>query len=223
MDYLRYAEGSCLIKVGNTQVLCAATVEKRVPPFLVGSGSGWITAEYGLLPSSTKPRTLREITIGRPNSRSQEISRFLGRSFRAVCDLYALREHQIIIDCDCLSCDGGTRTAAFNGGFLALLQATQRLLEKGIIEKNPIIEFAAALSVGIVHSRILLDLNYEEDSQADADMNLVLTETGRIVEIQTTAEKVPFRFETFQKMFEVAKNGIFKIIELEKEVAKSFC
>ncbi|MEO0099322.1 MAG: ribonuclease PH [candidate division WOR-3 bacterium] len=220
IGYLKYAAGSCLVKMGNTEVLCAATVEKRVPPFLVGTGSGWITAEYGMLPCSTKERTLREGTLGRANARSYEIRRFLGRSLRAICDLSALKEYQIIIDCDCLQADGGTRTASFNGALIALYQATRGLLAKRIIDRDPIIEFAGAISVGIVNSRILLDLTYEEDSQAEVDMNLVLTESGRIVEIQATAEKIPFRYETFQRMFEVAKAGIFRIIEEGKLAIK---
>jgi|UniRef100_A0A7C3UVH0 ribonuclease PH len=219
--YLKYADGSCLVKLGNSQVLCSATVEKRVPPFLVGSGQGWVTAEYGMLPCSTKERQVRESRLGRPDSRSQEISRFLGRSLRAIVDLVALREYQIIIDCDCLQADGGTRTAAFNGGLIALYQATRALLEKKIIDRDPIIELAGAISVGIVNSRILLDLTYEEDSQAEVDMNLVLTESERIIEIQATAEKIPFRYETFQRMFELAKSGIKRIIEETRNTIKS--
>ncbi len=219
-NYLKYPEGSCLIKMGNTQVLCTATLDKRLPPFLLGTGQGWVTAEYGLLPGSTKERTVREGTLGRPNARSLEIRRFLGRSLRAVVDLTALNEYQIIIDCDCLQADGGTRTASFNGGFLALYLATRSLLEKRIINKDPIIEFAGAISVGVVNSRILLDLDYEEDSQAEVDMNLVLTESGKILEIQASAEKMPFRLETAQRMFEVAKAGIFRIIEKAKKAVK---
>lgn len=221
IGYLKYVDGSCLVKMGNTQILCSATIEKRVPPFLVGTGSGWITAEYGMLPGATKERTLREGILGRPNARTQEIRRFLGRSFRAISDLSALKEYQIIIDCDCLQADGGTRTASFNGGFIALYQATRCLLAKRIIERDPIIEFAGAISVGIVNSRILLDLTYEEDAQAEVDMNLVLTESGRIVEIQATAEKIPFRYEIFQRMFEPAQAGIFRIIEEGKLAIKS--
>ncbi len=209
---LKYAEGSCLATAGNTRVLCAASVERRVPPFLVGSGQGWVTAEYGLLPRSTHQRTARE--SDRPRSRSQEIKRFLGRSLRAVCDLSALGEQQIIVDCDVIQADGGTRTLALTGGFCALKQAVDGL-RRGPAERSPILEHVAATSVGIVEGEVLLDLAYSEDFRADTDMNLVLTESGRIVEIQATAEHVPFDFEAFSRMYGMAARAIGELVRLQ--------
>lgn len=216
LSYLKYAEGSCLITAGNTKIICAATFERRVPPFLIGSGQGWVTAEYNLLPRSTQDRTVRESVTGRVKGRSQEIQRFLGRSLRAVCDLYALGETQFIIDCDVLQADGGTRTVALTGGFCALASAIKSLLDKKLLEKNPIIENVAATSVGIVDNQILLDLAYDEDSRADTDMNFVMTESGRIVEIQATAERIPFVLDDFLKMFDLAKKAIDEIIKRQK-------
>ncbi|MBN2464671.1 ribonuclease PH [candidate division WOR-3 bacterium] len=213
LDCLRYAEGSCMATAGNTRVLCAASIEKRVPPFLVGSGQGWVTAEYGLLPRSTNTRTPRETE--RPRSRSQEIRRFLGRSLRAVCDLSAFGEQQVIVDCDVIQADGGTRTLALTGGFCALKQAVERMRERGLIERNPLIEHVAATSVGIVDGDVLLDLAYSEDSRADTDMNLVMTESGRIVEVQATAEHVPFRFDEFSSMYGLAAEAINELIRLQ--------
>ena len=198
---------------GNTRVLCAASVERRVPPFLVGSGQGWVTAEYGLLPRSTHQRTPRETE--RPRSRSQEIKRFLGRSLRAVCDLSALGEQQVIVDCDVIQADGGTRTLALTGGFCALKQAVESMRGRGFIERDPFIEYVAAISVGIVEGDVLLDLAYSEDSRADTDMNLVLTESGRIVEVQATAEHVPFRFDEFNRMYGLAAKAIGELIQLQ--------
>ncbi len=218
LNYLKYAEGSCLITAGNTRILCAATFERKVPPFLVGSGQGWITAEYNLLPRSTQERTMREATTGRVKGRNQEIQRFLGRSLRAVCDLYALKENQFIIDCDVLQADGSTRTTALTGGFCALAVAVKKLLGAKVLEKNPIIENVAATSVGIVEGEILADLSYEEDSKADTDMNVVMTESGRIVEIQATAERIPFVLEDFLKMFNLAKQAIKEIVQKQKAV-----
>jgi ribonuclease PH len=210
MGYLDHAEGSCLAVAGHTRVLCAASVEKRVPPFLAGSGQGWVTAEYGLLPRSTHTRTPR--AEGRPVSRSQEIKRFLGRSLRAVCDMAALGEQQIIIDCDVLQADGGTRTLALTGGFCALKQAVGKLLRQGLVARDPLIEFVAATSVGIVDGEPLLDLAYDEDSRADTDMNVVLTESGRIVEIQATAEHIPFTFEQFGTLYALAAGGAAELL-----------
>lgn len=216
VSYLNYAEGSCLITAGNTKILVSATYEQRVPPFLLGSGKGWITAEYSLLPRSTIERTMRESVIGRLQGRTQEISRFIGRSLRSIFDLTTLGEAQIIIDCDVIQADGGTRTLAINGAFCALTQCVHYLLAKKVIKKNPILENISAISVGIVNGKILLDLTYQEDSMAEADMNLVMTESGRIVEIQTTAEKKPFSYQIFHKMFTVAEKEIRKIIHLQK-------
>lgn len=218
LDYLKYAEGSCLATAGNTKILCSASYEAKVPPFLVGSGQGWLTAEYSLLPRSTHQRTIRESTTGKLQGRNQEIRRFLGRSLRSICNLFNLGEAQIIIDCDVIQADGGTRTLALNGGFCALSQCVKNLLAKNIITKNPIIEHVGAISVGIVNNRILLDLAYDEDSRASADMNVVITENGRIVEIQATAERLPFTYDEFNKMYELAKNEINEIIKLQKQV-----
>ncbi|HTW91226.1 MAG TPA: ribonuclease PH [bacterium] len=216
---LKYAEGSCMATAGNTRVLCAASFEKRVPPFLVGSGQGWVTAEYGLLPRSTHQRTARETE--RPRSRSQEIKRFLGRSLRAVCNLSALGEQQVIVDCDVIQADGGTRTLALTGGFCALKQAVERMSGRGFVARNPLIEHVAAISVGIVEGEVLLDLDYSEDSRADTDMNLVLTESGRIVEVQATAEHVPFRFEEFSRMYDIAARAIDGLVELQRAGLKA--
>ncbi|MCX7784882.1 MAG: ribonuclease PH [candidate division WOR-3 bacterium] len=221
IGYLKYAEGSCLAIAGNTKILVSATYEQRVPPFLLGTGKGWITAEYSLLPRSTVQRTMRESVTGRLQGRTQEISRFIGRSLRSIFDLDSLGEAQIIIDCDVLQADGGTRTLAVNGGFCALAQCVNYLLAQKILKKNPIIENVSAISVGIVNGRILLDLNYQEDSLADVDMNLVMTESGQIVEIQSTAEKRPFSYHQFQNMFTVAQKEIKKIIKFQKECLRS--
>jgi len=221
LSYLDYAEGSCLATAGNTRVLCAASIERRVPPFLVGSGQGWVTAEYGLLPRSTHQRTPRE--TGRPRSRSQEIKRFLGRSLRAVCDLSALDEQQIVVDCDVIQADGGTRTLALTGGFCALQQAVERLRRQGRLEREPLLEHVAAISVGLVDGEALLDLDYAEDSRADTDMNLVLTESGRIVEVQATAEHVPFGFADFTRMYNLARQAIAELIRLQHACLASVC
>jgi ribonuclease PH len=220
LDYLKFAEGSCLITAGNTKILCAATFEPRVPSFLVGSGKGWVTAEYSLLPRSTLQRTVRESTTGKLQGRTQEIRRLLGRSLRSVCNLYNLGETQIIIDCDVIQADAGTRTLAVNGGFCALAQCVKNLRAKNLLVKNPIIENVSAISVGIVDHEIILDLAYDEDSRASADMNLVMTETGRIVEIQGTAEQNPFSYEEFKTMFDLARKEITRIIKLQKEILK---
>lgn len=212
VGYLDHAEGSCLAIAGRTRVLCAASVESRVPPFLVNSGQGWVTAEYGLLPRSTHERVGRE-TI--PRGRTQEIQRFVGRSLRAVCNLAALGEQQIVVDCDVLQADGGTRVLALTGGFCALWQAVAGL-GRGIPVSDVILEHVAAVSVGIVGGELLLDLAYDEDSRADTDMNVVMTESGRIVEVQATAEHMPFTFEQFRQLYELAAGGISELIRLQK-------
>ncbi len=213
LGYLKYAEGSCLASAGNTQVLCAASVEKRVPPFLVGTGQGWVTAEYALLPRSTHQRTAREWE--RPRGRTQEIKRFIGRALRAVCDLSALGEQQVIVDCDVIQADGGTRTLALTGGFCALKQAIETLKGQGRVERSPIIEHVAATSVGKVDGELLLDLIYEEDSRAEMDMNLALTESGRIVEIQATAEGMPFTFDELDRLYNLARTALNHLFELQ--------
>jgi ribonuclease PH len=204
----KYAEGSCLAKFGDTHVLCTATVEDRVPPFLRNTGRGWITAEYGMLPRSTGTRTEREATRGRQSGRTQEIQRLIGRSLRAVTGLARLGERQIRIDCDVLQADGGTRTAAVTGGYVALHQALQRLVAAGQLASLPLDDSVAAVSCGVIAGRAVLDLDYAEDSQAMTDANFVLTGAGGIVEIQATAEGAPFDESLFGEMLRLARAGI---------------
>jgi ribonuclease PH len=204
----KFAEGSCLAKFGDTHVLCTASVEERVPPFLRNTGKGWVTAEYGMLPRSTATRTDREAARGRQSGRTQEIQRLIGRSLRAVTDLVELGERQIKIDCDVLQADGGTRTAAVTGSYVALHQAFQRLLAVGSLAALPLRDSVAAISCGIVVDRPVLDLDYAEDSQAMTDANFVLTGTGGIVEIQATAEGAPFDDALFAEMLRLARAGV---------------
>ena len=206
--FAKYAEGSCLAKFGDTQVLCAATVEERVPPFLRNTGKGWVTAEYGMLPRSTLTRTEREAARGRQSGRTQEIQRLIGRSLRAVTDLAALGERQIRIDCDVLQADGGTRTAAVTGSYVALHKALSGLVIAGQLPALPLRDSVAAISCGIVGDRAVLDLDYAEDSQAMTDANFVLTGRGGIVEIQATAEGAPFDEPLFAEMLRLARAGI---------------
>lgn len=214
-DINPYAEGSCLIKCGNTHVLCTASVDDKLPAWLKGGEKGWITAEYALLPRSTKTRVSRE-THG-PSGRTHEIQRLIGRSLRAVTDLSVLKDYVIQIDCDVLQADGGTRTASVTGAFVALYQALQKMAAEGKIEKNPVREFVAAVSCGLENDDALLDLDYAEDSSARADTNFVLTESGKIVEIQGTAEGEPFSEEQFARLFGLAKKGITELIKLQKK------
>jgi ribonuclease PH len=204
----KYAEGSCLAKFGDTHVLCAATLEERVPPFLRNTGRGWVTAEYGMLPRSTHTRTDREAARGRQSGRTQEIQRLIGRSLRAVTDLGALGERQIRIDCDVLQADGGTRTAAVTGSYVALHKALQRLVAEGQLAALPLRDSVAAVSCGVVAEGAVLDLDYAEDSQALTDANFVLTGRGGIVEIQATAEGAPFDEASFAEMLRLARAGI---------------
>jgi ribonuclease PH len=204
----KFAEGSCLAKFGDTHVLCTATIEERVPPFLRNTGRGWVTAEYGMLPRATGTRTEREATRGRQSGRTQEIQRLIGRSLRAVTDLARLGERQIRIDCDVLQADGGTRTAAVTGGYVALHQAVQRLVAAGQLAALPLTDSVAAVSCGVVAGRAVLDLDYAEDSQAMTDANFVLTGSGGIVEIQATAEAAPFDEALFAEMLRLARRGI---------------
>jgi ribonuclease PH len=213
----KYAEGSCLACFGDTQVLCAASVEERVPPFLRDTGRGWITAEYGMLPRSTHTRTEREAARGRQSGRTQEIQRLIGRSLRAVADLKALGERQIKIDCDVLQADGGTRCAAITGSWLALHQACARLMAQGLITSSPIQGQVAAVSCGIVGAGPVLDLDYAEDSAAKADANFVLTGDQAIIEIQGTAEAEPFSESEFYSLYGLARQGIAKLIALQRE------
>lgn len=217
--YLDYAEGSCFATAGNTKVIAAVTIQHRVPPFLVNTGKGWLTAEYSLLPRSTKERVQRE-TLGR-SGRTQEIMRFIGRSLRGILNLGVVGERTFIVDCDVIQADGGTRTLSVTAGFCALYQAVHKLVETGELRYNPITEFAGAISVGIVNGEILLDLSYDEDSKADVDMNVVMTETGRFIEIQSTAEGIPFTRAQLDDMLNLAADGIHKIIELEHKILES--
>ena len=212
----RYAEGSCLAIFGHTRVLVTATVEENVPPFLKGRGQGWVTAEYGMLPRATHTRGRREAAQGKQSGRTQEIQRLIGRSMRAVCDLKALGERQITLDCDVLQADGGTRTAAITGGWVALRLAVKHLLDEGVIAKDPILDQVAAISCGVFKGEPVLDLEYEEDSQAEADANFVLTGAGDIVEIQATGEKRGFTVAEFEALFGLARQGISELLTLQR-------
>jgi len=212
----KYAEGSCLARFGDTHVLCTATVEDRVPPFLRNTGRGWVTAEYGMLPRSTHTRTDREATRGRQSGRTQEIQRLIGRSLRAVIDLAKLGERQIRIDCDVLQADGGTRTAAVTGSYVALRQALQKLVAAGALGELPLRDSVAAVSCGVVGGLAVLDLDYAEDSQAETDANFVLTGDGGIVEIQATAEGAPFDEALFADMLRLARAGIAELTRLQR-------
>jgi ribonuclease PH len=214
--FAKYAEGSCLIKFGDTHVLCTASVDDRVPPFLRNSGSGWVTAEYGMLPRSTHTRTDREAARGKQSGRTQEIQRLIGRSLRAVTDLKAMGERQIKVDCDVLQADGGTRTAAITGSFVALHLALQKLVKLGALKDIPLTDHVAAVSCGIYQGTAVLDLDYPEDSNAEADANFVLTGTAGIVEIQATAEAEPFEDAAFTDMLRLARKGIGELVDLQK-------
>lgn len=217
-NYLKYPLGSVLIEMGETKIICSISLEDKVPPFLKGTNQGWLTAEYGMLPGSTPERRIRDITKGVLNGRSQEIQRLIGRALRAVVDLTKLGERTIWIDADVIQADGGTRTAAISGAFVALVDALNKLKKEGIIKEIPIKEFLAAVSVGIVDGEIILDLNAQEDMKAEVDFNVVMTESFKIIEIQGTAEKVPFTMEQLQKMLKLAQKGISQIIEIQKKV-----
>ncbi|GBC83049.1 Ribonuclease PH [bacterium HR10] len=217
-DFLKFAEGSVLIECGDTKVICAASVEERVPPFLRGTGRGWITAEYAMLPRATETRTPRETARAQPSGRTQEIQRLIGRSLRAVVDLTKLGERTILIDCDVVQADGGTRTASISGAFVALVFALRRLHEAGVIVEWPVRDYVAAVSVGIVEGTPMLDLRYEEDSRAAVDMNVVGTGDGRFVEIQGTAESEPFTEEQLRHLLALARQGVAQVIEIQKAV-----
>lgn len=214
-NYLKNANGSVLIEMGNTKVICAASVEERVPPFLKNTGRGWLTAEYSMLPMATTTRNVRESTRGRLGGRTHEIQRLIGRSLRSVTDLTLFGEKTVYIDCDVVQADGGTRTAAITGSFIALVDAFRSLKEEGAIEAFGISEFVSAISVGLVDGEILLDLDYSEDSTADVDANFVMTKSGNIIEIQGTAEGEPFRRTLLDKMVDVAQKGISELTEMQ--------
>ena len=215
--YTRHAEGSVLIEFGDTRVLCTASIESRVPPFLKGSGRGWVTAEYGMLPRSTNSRMRREATVGHQGGRTLEIQRLIGRSLRAVVDLAALGENTITLDCDVLQADGGTRTASITGAYVALVDAVDALLKNGKLKASPLHGAVASVSVGIYNGVPVLDLDYAEDSNAETDMNVVMNNAGHFVEVQGTAEGHAFRREEMNAMLDLAAGGIMRLFELQDE------
>lgn len=210
--FLPHADGSCLIEFGNTKVICTASIDENLPPFLRGKDQGWITAEYGMLPASTASRMRREAAAGKQSGRTQEIQRLIGRSLRAVVELEKLGERQILIDCDVIQADGGTRTASITGAFVALSMAVSKLVDAGMLIQNPIREAVAAVSVGVVGGTPLLDLDYPEDSGCDSDVNLVMTASGKIIEIQGTAEGAPFSIEELDRLIALGKKGIDELL-----------
>ncbi len=214
--FAKYAEGSCLVKFGDTHVLCTASVEDKVPPFLRNTGAGWITAEYGMLPRSTHTRTDREAARGKQSGRTQEIQRLIGRSLRAITDLKGMGERQIKIDCDVIQADGGTRTASITGSYVALHLALRKMVDAKQIPVLPLRDSVAAISCGVYKGTPVLDLDYPEDSEADADANFVLTATGKLVEIQATAEEAPFAEEQFAELLRLARKGIAELTRLQR-------
>ncbi|HZD26359.1 MAG TPA: ribonuclease PH [Alphaproteobacteria bacterium] len=219
--FAKYAEGSCLVRFGDTHVICAASLDERVPPWLRNSGRGWVTAEYGMLPRSTHERTDREAARGRQSGRTQEIQRLIGRSLRAVTDLTAIGERQLRLDCDVIQADGGTRTASITGAWVALHYAFHRMLDDGLIERMPLTGHVAAVSCGLYQGTPVLDLDYAEDSSAQADANFVLTGDGGVVEIQGTAEDKPFRREEFLTLLDLAGKGIAQLVALQRQAVRS--
>src|SRR5213594_4014277 len=217
-NFLLHAEGSVLIEAGRTKVICAASVEDRVPPFLRNSGKGWVTAEYGMLPRATSTRTQRESSTGKVGGRTQEIQRLIGRSLRSVTNLNALGERTIWIDCDVIQADGGTRTASITGAFVALALAIEKLRERDVLKIVPITDYVAATSVGIVDGEPLLDLAYEDDSRAEVDMNVVKTGNGRFIEVQGTAEAMPFGRDALDQLLDLADQGITQLIEKQRAI-----
>ncbi|MEQ8403826.1 MAG: ribonuclease PH [Oceanicaulis sp.] len=220
MGFNPYAEGSCLVKCGDTHVLCTASVDETTPPWLRGQGKGWVTAEYAMLPRATHTRTRREVTGGKVSGRTQEIQRLIGRSLRAAVDLKALGERQILIDCDVLQADGGTRTAAITGAWLALKQAVTYLVEEEVIKTDPVHAQLAAVSCGIIGGEARLDLEYEEDRVAETDANFVLTSDGGVIEVQATAEDRPMAPEQFDALFSLARQGVSDLCAMQSEALK---
>jgi ribonuclease PH len=216
VDYLKRAEGSALIEFGDTRVLCVATIEDRVPPFLEGRGQGWVTAEYSMLPRSGHTRSPRESVTGKIGGRTHEIQRLIGRSLRAAVDLRALGERTIALDCDVIQADGGTRTASITGAWIALRRATRRLMQQGTLKKDPMRRMVAAISVGVVNGEALLDLDYSEDSHAEVDANVVMTDTGEFIEVQGTAEGKPFTRARLDELLSLAEKGIRELHELQR-------
>lgn len=218
LNYQPYAEGSCLIKCGNTHVICSATIEQQVPFFLRNSGKGWVTAEYSMLPRSTQIRTQRESVKGKIDGRTQEIQRLIGRSLRSVMQLDLLGERQVIIDCDVIRADGGTRTASITGGYIALHLAINHAIKNGIIKYNPIKSQVVAISCGIVNGEPMLDLEYTEDSEAEVDANFIMSEAGNLIEVQITGEKRPFTPAEYQALYELARKGASKLLPMQKKL-----
>jgi ribonuclease PH len=219
--FTKHAEGSVLVEMGHTRVLCTASVEEKVPPFLKGKGSGWVTAEYGMLPRATHTRGSREAAAGKQSGRTQEIQRLIGRSLRAITDLTALGERQITLDCDVLQADGGTRCASITGAMVALADAIAGLRASGALTKDPLRDFVAAVSVGIVEGTPVLDLDYAEDSSCGTDMNVVMTGNGRFVEVQGTAEGEPFSKDEMSKLLDLAAGGIARLVEAQRAALKT--
>ena len=217
-DFTAMAAGSCLVTFGNTRVLCTASVDEDVPRWMKGKGKGWVTAEYSMLPGSSPERVKREVKDGKPSGRTQEIQRLIGRALRSVCDMRRLGERQVIVDCDVLQADGGTRTASICGGFVALHDALTRQVQAGLIKDHPLTAFCAAISVGIVNGQPVLDLPYVEDSKAEVDMNVVMTSLGGFVEVQGTAEGAPYSRAELDAMLVLAEGGIQDIIALQQEM-----
>ncbi|AEF93499.1 Ribonuclease PH [Desulfotomaculum nigrificans CO-1-SRB] len=217
-NYNKYAEGSVLIEIGDTRVICTATVEDRVPPFLKGLGKGWVTAEYSMIPRATGTRTAREAAKGKLSGRTMEIQRLIGRALRSVVDLEALGERMVTMDCDVIQADGGTRTSSITGAYVAMILALNKLVEQGMLEKIPVNDFIAATSVGIVNGTPVLDLCYAEDSAAEVDMNVVLTGTGRFVEIQGTGEEATFSRDEMNQLLDLAAAGIKELIKVQQQV-----
>lgn len=217
-NYIKHAEGSVLIEMGDTKVICTATIDDKVPAFKKGTGEGWVTAEYSMLPRSTQVRNPRDINKLKLNGRAQEIQRLIGRALRSVVNFNILGERAILIDCDVIQADGGTRTASITGSFIALADACKVLLDKGIVSKIPITDFVAAVSVGIVNDEEMLDLCYEEDSNAVVDMNVVMAGDGRFIEVQATGEQSPFSRQQLDRLFELAEEGIRVLIDIQKDV-----
>jgi ribonuclease PH len=217
-NYIKKVAGSVLVEFGNTRVICAASLDDKPAPFLKNTGKGWLTAEYSMLPMSTETRTVRESARGKLGGRTHEIQRMIGRSLRAVTDLTAFGEKTIYLDCDVIEADGGTRTASVTGAFVALVDLFKKMREDGIIKEIPVRDFLSAVSVGIIDNQIMLDLEYEEDSRAEVDMNFVMTGSGLFIEVQGTAERIPFSKEQMKKMTELAESGIQQIIARQKEI-----
>lgn len=217
-NFTKHAQGSVLVEMGNTKVICTAMIEDRVPPFLKNSGKGWITAEYSMLPSSTQNRKIRESSRGKVDGRTQEIQRLIGRALRSVVDLEKVGERTIWIDCDVIQADGGTRTASITGAFVALVDAINMLVEGGILQDFPIKGFVSAISVGIVGDQHLLDLPYEEDYKAKVDMNIVMTDKGEFIEVQGTGEEAPFSKDDLMELLSLAEKGNKELIKLQKEI-----